>query len=268
MNRRDFEDHEAEVSGSDGESDDDIIGETAADRAFVDDDTQFPEDQFSSSFYRMVNEHMEKETEKGISDEDSEDFDATQAEEGAAMELDEVQEVHEGASQHVAPERDAMLQLTRRLSRRQPVPATQRPRRIYIDPFWKPPEPEFSPDAAEHIKRFCETEGINWQTDMYPDFYRLYEEKAREDYSRIQEIPKEERIWKKSPWKERIGTGPWTKDSKIPWLLHKFIPYGYEFNARKDPCDFIQFDAVIAMVQYKSLFVHEADRSPEVIAFH
>ncbi len=257
LRRRDFEVDEAEVSGSDSEQDEQIAPEDATDRAFLDDDTQLPED---GSFHRRITNELFPDDEEALTQDDREK--GKEKEQGPDL-MEDDEGVHE-ASQHLAPERDALRQVAQQLAlaRLHSPPAAARP--VYsINRFWVPPPPEISPETAAALKK---SYGVPFErTPVYPEYIKLYEPKAQEDHDRIESVPRGERIWKRSPWKLRIGTGPYQKSDRIPWLLHQFIPYGYQDGGIRDPEIYLKFDPIIAKAQFNAVFIPEQDRSEQVI---
>jgi hypothetical protein len=268
LRRRDFEEDEAQLDGSDREPDEQIAPPTAADLAFIDDDdTQLPEEE-DAGFHRRLTRHFDEEADEVLTQVAEQ---LGEREKGKEKEtVDDIMadaDLLEEASQHLAPERDALREVTRQLGRnRQPAPPPVGSRYGndgWRDAYWRPPKPEISPETLEVLRQVL---GMDFEKSrVYPEYMKLYEAKAEEDHDRLSDIPRKDRIWKRSPWKLRVGTGPYQKSDRIPWLLHQFIPYGWQDGGLTAPEKFLKWDPKVARTQFNCLWIPEGERTEQVI---
>lgn len=185
------------------------------------------------------------------------------------MEVDDedARELREQQSQHLAPERDQMRALVSVMARQRRPPEQPNNIRIYRNPHWRPQPPELTPETLDWLKKNV---GRGWATsDAYLSFLRLYDQKEMENHDNLESVPRGLRIWKKSPWKARVGVGPYNKSDRYPWLLHRFIPYGYQDGGLRDPTYqiYLKFDEKVARSQFNCGWLPEQERTQQVIYF-
>ncbi len=97
-------------------------------------------------------------------------------------------------------------------------------------------------------------------------FKPLFKEKEEERWQTLRDFRRDEaakRLWKTSPLHRDPTTAAYHPSNRISWLMHEFIPLGYENNPvyMKEGAD--KFDVEVAYVQFKAEFLPEQERTLE-----
>jgi hypothetical protein len=117
---------------------------------------------------------------------------------------------------------------------------------------------EFSEDF---IRRFPKEEDRDL---LARQFYPLYASKEAERAEELDYFRRHRKnlIWKTSPLHRKPVSAPYHQGNRISWVLHTFVPPGYENNPRAEAYG-LNYDWTVAMVQFKADFLPLGERTLE-----